>query len=342
MRIKRRIVPVSGVACAIVLSVVMLGSATAYGTRSASVGHSSLSQVDVSFEGLMALVRSSAFDQASVLVVEATHATLRRDLPPHRPILVIPVAAVRGARPDSYADAQHTLGVWNLQNQDVSFRRVASGLNSRIRPVRTADGVQYPTSPAEWRDVKWIVDMDRLVGAGRGRVKDEFMTKKDLRDTVVASRVTLESGTLASTEPAEPWNRGEMRFLPLQGQPAARPYQQAATHRLVFTPDIDSTLRIVLSPFDSSPVRELELLPTAAPVHVTISNLPTVSHLLNAHHDEPPQAVHFLAFYDLLATPAAEPVVPSALVPYPSVRTTATPGAFCPGDWPSFVFDKHE
>ncbi len=325
----------------VVLGIVVLAFA-ATGTLP-RFGHdaraSAPTKVAVSLEGLMALIHSPAFDRAAVVAVDATRATLRRDLPAHRPLLSIPLHAVRNAVPDEYADAGHTIGLWGIANMQVSFR--TSAADRRIRSVRTADGVRYPRTAEDWRDVKWLIEMDRLVGLGLGRVKDEVLSA-DPRTTIVAARIGLEGGTLEATEPPEPWNQGETRFLALRGLTSERPAQQAVTQRILFTPDADDTIHIVLTPFGGGATRVIEIQAAGETTPVTISNHSTSPTLLNAHHDNPPQAVHFLAFYDLLATRASQPVIPSGLVPFPDVRTSATPGLFCPGDWPSFTgsFDR--
>ena len=242
------------------------------------------------------------------------------------------MAAVESGTPDAFADVEHRIGVWELANYRVELNTSAS--KGPLRPVQTAATVTYPRSSEEWRDVKWMVSMEKLVGSGLGGIRSDLMTSTDLRGSMLSARIALGAGTVEATEPPEPWNQNEQRFLVLKGPTPGRPFQQAATQRTLFKPEPSESFLIILRPSDGGPVREIELKAAVSEIPITISNHTTMDTLLN--HESPHQAVHSMAFYDLLATPAKTPLIPSALVPYPTTHTAASPGFFCPGDW--FVF----
>jgi hypothetical protein len=288
----------------------------------------------IGFEGLVALIRSQAFDRGAVVLVDPTRATLHRDLPAHRAILTIPMAAVKSGTPDAFADAEHRIGLWELKDYRVEFGSSAAA--GPLRPIETASSVVHPRTANEWRDVKWIVSMDRLVGEGRGGIRSHLMTSTDLRNSILSARVSLGAGTIEATEPAAPWNQNEVRFLVLKGLTSDRPVQQAATQKLLYKPQQAESFRISLKPSDGGLTREIELKATGGEIPISISNHSTMDTLMN--HEFPHQALHFLAYYDLLATPAAAPVVPTSLVPYPTTRTEASPGFFCMGDPPMFTW----
>jgi len=319
-----------------VIGILIAGSIATRNIAATSAG--SQIRASISFEGLAALVRSPGFDRGAVVLVDPTRSTLQRDLPPHHAMLAIPMSAVKSGTPDSFKDAEKTTGVWELANYRVEFRSSANA--APVRPTRTAETVTYPRTAEHWRDVKWIVSMERLVGSGLGNIRSDLMTSADLRGSMLSARVSLIGGSVEATEPAEPWNQNEQRFLPLKGAIADRPIQQAATQRILYRPEPAATFQIVLLPSDGSAVRVIELHGGPSEIPITISNHTTMDTLLN--HESPHQAVHFLAFYDLLATPAKAPVIPTSLVPYPSTRTEASPGYFCPGDGPMFTWSFEE
>jgi len=284
----------------------------------------------ISFEGLAALVRSEAFDRGVVVLVDPTRATLQPNLPAHHAMLAVPMSAVKSGTPDSFTDATKTIGVWELANVRVELRTSATG---PLRPVRTAPSVTHPRTPEEWRDVKWIVDMKAL--AGSSEIRSTLMTATDLRGSALSARVALGAGTIEATRPPEPFSQSEVRFLVLRGLTPARPVQQAVTQKLLYTPDAAESLAIVLHPSDRSAPRTIELKASADEIPISVSNHTTMNTLVNG--EMPQQGVHSLAFYDLLATPAKTPVIPSALVPYPETRTLASPGFFCDGNWYLFT-----
>ncbi len=284
----------------------------------------------ISFEGLVALVRSQTFDRGAVVLVDPTGATLQANLPPHHAMLTIPMSAVQSGTPGSFTDASKTTGVWDIANTRIEFQTTATG---RLRPIRSASSVTHPRTAEEWRDVKWIVGMESL--AGSSEIRSDLMTATDLRGSMLNGRVALGAGTIEATRPPEPWSQSEVRFLVLKGLTSGRPVQQAATQRLLYTPDAAQSFTIVLYPSDGGLARRIELKATGETTPISVSNHTTMNTLVNG--DMPQQGVHFFAYYDLLATPAKMPVIPTSLVPYPSTSTAASPGFFCMGDPPMFT-----
>ena len=106
----------------------------------------------IGFEGLVALVRSQAFDRGAVVLVDPTRATLHRELPSHHAMLKVPMSKLKSGAPDSFADAEHTISVWELADYHVEFAALSNA--GPLRPIETAASITHPRTAAEWRDVK--------------------------------------------------------------------------------------------------------------------------------------------------------------------------------------------
>ena len=322
--------------CAVLAIATIVAVATIAANSPRVASGDPLIRPSVTFEGLAALVRSEAFDRGAVVLVDPTRSTLQSHLPAHHAMLTIPMSAVKSGTPDGFADAEQRVGVWELANASVSFETSATG---PLRPMRTAANVTHPRTAEEWRDVKWLINMDAV--AGSSEIRSSLMTAADLRGSGLNARVALGAGTIEATVPSEPYSQSEVRFLPLHGLTNGRPFQQAGTRRLLYTPDAARSFAIVLQPSNGGAPRKIELRPTAERITINISNHTTMDTLTNG--EMPQRAVHFLSYFDLLAKPVTTALVPSSLVPYPSTTTAASPGFFCDGSWfPSFTSSFEE
>jgi hypothetical protein len=278
-------------------------------------------RAEVGFRGLVAIATTPTWDRAAVLLVDVPHAAQDR-VPAHRPLLTLPIAAVQDARPDAYADPQHTQGMWDLRNQEVRFER-SEDTDARLSAAHTAADVRYPTTRDQWRDVRWIADFERILGPGQGVVKAAYVTGPVRGQSLVATRIVLEAGMVEAREPAEPYNALEYQFLPMRGVLRTPPLAE----RLVFVPTPTATLRLVLTPFDGHPARTIVLRAKNGAVPIEITNLPDpVTHAAPTDGTPAEQlASHFAAFYDLLArpVPVAQRLIPGSPQPFPTA--TAAP-----------------
>ncbi|MBY0493814.1 MAG: hypothetical protein K2Y23_06330 [Cyanobacteria bacterium] len=313
-----------GFAAALATGIVVAG-----GTGTA-MNEGQMIRAAISFEGLVALVRSPNFDRGAVVLVDPTRSAYQPHLPSHHAMLTIPMSAVRSGTPDSFTDSTKTIGVWELANTRIEFESSATG---SLRPVRTAADVTHPRTIEDWRDVKWIADMKSL--AGTSEIRPSVMTAADLSSAGLNARVTLSAGTIEAVRPPEPFNRSEVRFLVLKGLTAGQPMQQAVTQSLLYTPSKAQSFAIVLRGSDGT-VRRIELRATGEKTPISISNHTTMDTMMDG--EMPREGVHFFAYYDLLATPTKTPVIPTALVPYPATNTAASPGFYCSGDPPQFTW----
>jgi hypothetical protein len=302
----------------------MVGSTIAAREKATAraISNGSVVRAEVGFHGLVAVATTPGWDRATVLLVDVAHSRQDR-LPAHRPQLILPVAAVQGARPDAYADPEHTRGMWDLRHQEVRFERGETS-DTRVVAAHTATDVRYPTSREQWRDVRWIADFERILGPGQGVVKTGYVTGPLRGPSPVTTRIVLEAGAVEASEPAEPYNALEFQFLPVHGGLRTPPVRQPLSERLVFVPTPTATLRIVLTPFDGSPARTIALRAGSGIVPIEITNLPDPVNHGTMAEGTPAQelAAHFAAFYDLLATPVAERLIPGSPQPF-SILTAA-------------------
>jgi hypothetical protein len=304
--------------CVAIMSVGLVARAQV-GPRPTSV------RTQVGLHGLVALATTDEWDRVLALVLDTArveHAAVAQ----HHPVLIMPMDAVAMGAPDSFDANGHA--IWELKGLDVWFER-PERVDPRIVPIHTAGGVEYPTTREEWRDVRWIADLERLIGREAATVNPRYVTGTLSGDGRVAARIHLDGGTLEASEPAAPHNAEVFQFLPLRGA-IDHPIQQPLTDRIVFTPTPSHGLRIVLKPSDGRPTRTVELKTTMDAIPIEIASLPTAP--ARAVAGTAGEASHFEAFYDLLDTPADKRLIPGSPIPVATATAAATDVViWCPG-----------
>jgi hypothetical protein len=326
--------------------------------------------LSIAFTGLCALVTDGDRGPAQMLLVDARGIGELRGvvLPEHAPTLVVNLGSLANAA-TSYPDRvvvaapaggstgmdahagrgsateASQIGLWDLSGSEVRVRvqaREAAGL-AVYRPAQGASS--WPEAPSRhndpgaWRDIRFVADMTSLTSDGRinpALVAHDGETAHSL-PRGVAARVLLDGGRLEAGMPSHEAFRDEVfEFRGARGEPRLR---QALTDTIRWTSDTDVGVVVVeIVPVAGGSSRRLVFAPSSFAHDVFVSNLPAANVLSDAHHanamsDDEMAALHFGAYYKLLANEPADQPLPRVSLS-PSRKGAGLAGTtLCPPVW---------
>jgi len=294
--------------------------------------------LSVAFTGLMALVGSGDGRPVDVLLLDAPALGEVRGvaLPAHAPTLVVSLNDL--ANPDTSAPTRivagrtgpagrvQQLGLWDLSGAEVRIRTQGEA-GEGVRFFRPAEGeTSWPeppknvADPSAWRDIRYVADMESLVGDGRidPRLLREEGGADNRLPRSIAARIRLDAGLIEAGIPSQSaYQDDRFEFAGGGSHPAVR---QALTDTVRWTLRTgDSAVSIDIIPVNGGPTSRLLLAASAEPHSVYVSNLP-VKNLPSghAHHgisDEEMAALHFGAYYELLLRQPTGRPLPTLLPP---------------------------
>jgi len=279
--------------------------------------------LSIAFTGLCALIGGEDGKPGEILLVDAKGVGQFGGvtLPEHAPTLVVSLNDL--ANPDSSRPTRviagtpnHTgridqLGVWDLTGSEVRIR--AQGAENTglafFRPSKDEtswpEPPRNPRDPASWRDIRFVPNMQALVGDGRINPSltgsDDDAPSQMPRS--VAARVHLDAGLVAGAIPSQETYRGDVFEFKTHG--SERPLRQALTDTIQWTLQTEAAAVVIeVTPVGGGQTKRLLFAPSATPHRLFVSNLPAESpSQADAHHamsDEEMSALHFGAYYTLL------------------------------------------
>jgi len=288
--------------------------------------------LSVAFTGLCALIGNGNGKPAEILLVDTKGVGQVGGvtLPPHAPTLVVSLNDL--ANPDSSNPTRvvagtprrsgrvDQLGLWDLTGTEVRIRAQGeTGASLQFfRPTKDQTSWPGPPSdirdPAAWRDLRFVPNMNTLVGDGR---IDPALTRNDAAPQTqlpraIAARVHLDSGLLEGGIPSQETYRDDMFEFKSGGSERLR---QALTDTIQWTLKSNAAAVVIeITPVGGGESRRLLLAPSATPHRIFVSNLPTenksVEHSHQAMNDEQIGALHFGAYYKLLLNEPTDKPLP--------------------------------
>jgi hypothetical protein len=302
----------------------------------------------VVFTGLCALVTGGEKAPAQVLLVDARGVgpVSGAVLPDHSPTLVVSLGSLVDpgsgdptrvvlAWPNDGSGSPHQVGLWDLTGAEVRIR-VQGALEDGVVAVEPATGTTWPSpppdfaDPAGWRDLRYVADMRSLTGDGR--IRQALLEPSSGRlPQAVAARIHLESGRVEAGVPSRPTSGHVLyEFRALDGSLRSR---QALSDTVRWTLEPAEAMVIEIVPASGGPAKRLVLRPSAVPHPLFISNLPAAgtAHAEHGTRDLDIAAVHFAAYYALLAQRPPDQPLPRPSRAEPPRRSTGMAGGpFCP------------
>jgi hypothetical protein len=302
------------------------------GSREAAAAAGS-SDLSIEITGLCGLVHDRKRAMTEVLFIDTT--VFGAQIPRHKPVLIANLRDVMNpsedskpttivAVPSATGSGVEQVGLWDLTDQQVSITRPGGSEAARGLRLNRPDGVDVSPiglpkdvdDPQEWRDLRYIIEMEKL--CGQGRVANALLSQDPGPDErvgqsevpqVVAARLRLAEGVLEGAIPSRETYRGVMyKFPPAGNRPA---FSQPVTDTVCWRLSTASTMGNYVA-IDIVPLRErsglksrtLMIAQRGRPCRLSISNLPAENRSSgHAHHamsDEEMGALHFGAYYKLL------------------------------------------
>jgi hypothetical protein len=293
------------------------------GSRVAAAAVTS-SDLSIDITGLCGLVHDRAHARAEVIFVDA--GMLGSGMPKHTPILMANLRDVMNppedskptsviAVPSASGSGVEQMGLWDLTDQQLSIRRpggaeAAGGL--RLNRPEGADAlpVGLPrdvNDPQEWRDLRYVVQMENI--CGQGRIADAIASDTEV-PPVVAGRLRLAEGVLEGAIPSQEDYRGVVfKFTGAHGRPAfSQPLTDTVCWKLsTASATLGNYVTIDIVPLRGTTAREARTLlisQRGRPCRLSISNLPAQNGSdTKTHHvmsNEEMSSRHFGAYYTLL------------------------------------------
>ena len=286
--------------------------------------------LSMAFTGLCALVADGEGAPGQVLLLDARGVGQVRGitLPEHAPTLMVSLRDL--ANPESSAPTRviaggpgptvDQLGIWDLKGSEVFIRaQGAEGRGLRLYQPSANDSA-WPApprrahDPAAWRDLRYVPDMQALVGDGRidpALLASGHDATKGLPASL-AARIHLDDGLLEGAMPSQEAHRDDVFEFRTSTAPGLR---QALTDTLQWNLRAETAAIVIdIVPAAGGPSKRLLLAPSAAPHRIFISNLPAeiAAHAGGAHSmsDEEAGALHFAAYYTLLRRQPVETPLP--------------------------------
>jgi hypothetical protein len=313
------------------------------------------SDLSIDITGMCGLVHDRARARTEVIFVDTS--VLGSGMPKHTPILMANLRDVMNppedskpttviAVPSSSGSGVEQMGLWDLTDQQLSIRRpggdeAAGGL--RLNRPEGADAlpVGLPRDvddPEQWRDLRYIVQMENV--CGQGRIADAIASLTEV-PPVVAGRLRLAEGVLEGAIPSQENYRGVVfKFAGTHGRPT---FSQPLTDTVCWRPSTESAalgnyVTIDIVPLRGGTAREARTLlisQRGRPCRLSISNLPARNPSdAIAHHamsDEEMSALHFGVYYKLLLNEPAEKPLPALSRPLHGRKGTGLiHTSFCP------------
>ena len=231
------------------------------------------------------------------------------------------------------------MGLWDLTGTEVRIR-AQGATSSGVRLFRPLTDTSWPSEPqdvndpAAWRDLRFVPDMNTLVGDGR--IDPSLVGSYDSPSTQlprsVAGRVYLNGGQLEGGLPSQESFRDNLFEFRAEGGEATVRQALTDTVRWLLESEADAVV-IEITPVAGGATKRLLFAPSAVPHRLFISNLPKENRSATHHamNDAEMSALHFGVYYALLLN---EP----ALKPAPQLwRSRARKGTgslrtvYCPG-----------
>ena len=318
--------------------------------------------LSIVFTGLCALVAEPERGTGQVLLVDAKGLgeVGGVTLPEHSPTLVVSLASLANAEssgpsrvvvawPGDGASAMGALavpgqiGLWDLSGSEVRIR-IQGGASRGLRVFRaSADGSSWPkpprngNDPEEWRDMRYIADMNALTGDGR--IDPSLLaTNGERLPSAVAARFRLDSGLVEAGIPSHESHRDD--WFEFRGSGGDARVRQALTDSIRWSVNAAAgPIVIEIAPVGGDPVRQLVFKPSA--IHQAfVSNLPVHNRSAEAHHaldDNEMAALHFGAYYKLLKTTPTDVALPA---PWSPPRARGGAGVIGPFLCPPAAFTR--
>jgi len=289
--------------------------------------------LSIAFTGLCALIGGGDGKPGEILLVDAKGIGQVGGitLPEHAPTLVVSLNDL--ANPDSSGPTRviagtpsHTgridqLGVWDLTGSEVRIH--AQGAESTglqfFRPSKDEtswpEPPRDPRDPASWRDIRFVPNMQALVGDGR--INPALSGSNDATPTrlppSVAARVHLDAGLVAGAIPSQETYRGHMFEFKTHG--SEHTLRQALTDTIQWTLQTEAAAVVIeVTAVQGGQTKRLLFAPSTTPHRLFVSNLPAENPSYgNAHYamsDEEMRALHFGAYYTLLLNEPADRPLP--------------------------------
>ena len=243
---------------------------------------------------------------------------------PHLPRLLAPAEAVfEESTPPSGVDGDRVF--WSLANQRATLISGASGGTTKVTGLRNPDEVLRPRADGgSHRDVTWIARMSKIPAAGGGAVNPKCFDDNP-KSAKVASRVRFNGGSVEGRfkHPFHQvvWQIGDSGTTP-------EPFKQALGELRVSQTIPSERVVFRLEPFDGAPSSDIVLIRTdSVNLEVEIANLPRQVVCTSSSHAN--NLAHFVAFYELLATPPTSKPVPSCQTNCPGCGHQGEP-IYCP------------
>jgi hypothetical protein len=257
-------------------------------------------------------------------------------MPKHTPILMANLRDVMNspedskpttviAIPSSSGSGVEQMGLWDLTDQQLSIRRPGGAeAVGGLRLNRPEGAEVLPLSlprdvddPEQWRDLRYIVQLENV--CGQGRIADAIASQTEV-PPVVAGRLRLAEGVLEGAIPSQEDYRGVVfEFAGTHGRTA---FSQPVTDTVCWKLSTESAalanyVTIDIVPLRGGTAREARTLlisQRGRPCRLSISNLPARNPSdTKAHHamiGEEMTAVHFGAYYKLLLNEPADRPLP--------------------------------
>jgi hypothetical protein len=259
-------------------------------------------------------------------------------LPVHTPTLEVREADILNAPPSDPASVlpkgfQPKLKksrTWLLTGHRVTFERSGGGQKASVRGVKNATKVSKPTGKL-WHDLKWVPDLEKVRGAGNGRIRQSAVLGSD---PLLSSQLALTAGRLEGRRPTiSGFAKVKCAFVSLNpsGKVPMPKEQQFLTDHVVFITGPAKAFAIVLTPVAGGIPKRIVLKPKATPIKVEVCNENTTGAVKQN------DTTHFAVFYDLIDRNLAPA---DRLTPQPTgvvERRPQDPPAFCP---PAFLFNS--
>jgi len=252
--------------------------------------------LSIVFTGLCALVGNGDGRPADMLLLDAPAVGEVRGvtLPAHAPTLVVSLNDL--ANPDTSAPTRvivgrtepsgraEQLGLWDLSASEVRIR-AQGGAAGGVRFFRPDEGAtSWPeppeevNDPAAWRDIRFVADMEALVGDGR--IHPMFLQEDDGSGNglprAIATRIHLDAGLIEAAIPSQATYRDD-RFE-FRGEGSGAAVRQALTDTAQWSLHTEgAAVAIDIVPVDGGPVRRLLLAPGDVTHRLYVSNLPVVA-----------------------------------------------------------------
>ena len=210
------------------------------------------------------------------------------------------------------------LGIWDLTGFEVRIR--AQGVESNGLQLFQAskDETSWPepprnaSDPAAWRDLRFVPNMQTLVGDGR--INPALLGNGGgPLPRSVAARVYLDAGLLEGALPSQETFREDLFEFKSNG--AERPLRQAVTDTVQWTLRSEAAAVVIdLVPATGGEAKRLLLAPSAMPHRLFVSNLPAANSVHSDSHADSGadmSGLHFGAYYALLLEPPARMPLPT-------------------------------